>query len=334
MDVPTPAAPTAPEGTGGSARVVVGVDRSPSSRDAFVHALTAAASRGADVEVVSTYPVPLPWAGGSPAVVPDPETLYAQTVEGITAFVDEVRRDPAVAAIPGAADVRLHAFVSEGPASAVLLERSADADLLVVGSRGRGAVHTALLGSVALHCVTNATCPVVVVHPSRSRTAPEPAVVVGVDGSDHSRAALVTALMEARRLGGPVEVVATYEGSDQWTGLYAFVPPSFDGIRTDVERGARAMVDEVVREVWGPDSGAEVRTVVLEGAASDVLVERSRRAHLLVIGSRGRGGVRGLLLGSVALRCLVSAACPVMVVPNHRQRIAERERERAAMAGR
>ncbi|PRW76295.1 universal stress protein, partial [Pseudomonas fluorescens] len=79
-------------------------------------------------------------------------------------LVAEVRNTPAVSAVPGAAEVRTTVAVQIGPAAQALVDASVGADLLVVGSRGRGAARSALLGSVALHCVTHAACPVIVVH--------------------------------------------------------------------------------------------------------------------------------------------------------------------------
>lgn len=312
-----PAAP--PPGATGAGRVVVGVDRSPASRDALRYALTAAAHRGAPVEVVSTYPVPLPWGGGTLGL-PDPEKLYGATRDRTAAFLEEVRQGPPVAGVPALGAVETEVVVSEGPAAAVLVERSREAGLLVVGSRGRGPVRTALLGSVALHCVTQAPCPVVVVRADAGRPPVRGVVVVGIDGSEASRTALVAALDEAGRRGAAVEAVAVYHPGDDWTDLYSFTSPGYGGIRADVERGARQMTEEVVASVRA--SGAapvEVRTVFTEGRPSEVLAERSRDAELLVLGSRGLAGFSGLVLGSVTLRCLNAAACPVMVLhpPRH-----------------
>lgn len=297
-------------------RVVVGVDGSEAGRDALVYALVTAARRGAHLEVVASYPLPLPWAGGTAALVPDPTALRERLEASVRALVDEALRDPAVAGAAGGTELHPQLHVYEGPAGPVLVEHSRDADLLVVGSRGRGAVRSAVLGSVALHCVAGAACPVLVVPPGRERPTGPPLVVVGIDGSAHARAALRVALAEARRRGAAVEAVAAYDRGGRWTELDESVAPSFDGIRADVERGAATMVDEVRAAERAPDGGPEpeVRVVVVEGTPAEVLVSWSEGAQLLVVGSRGRGGIRGLLLGSTALRCLVSSACPVLVV--------------------
>ncbi len=308
--------PHSTDGRPGGGRIVVGVDGSPGSRDALAFALVAAARRGAGVEVVSTYPLPLPWAGGRPSVVPDPTALRTRLEATVRGIVEAAQQHPVV--LDASADRRpaVTWTVSEGPAGPVLLERSRDADLLVVGSRGRGALRSALLGSVALHCAAGAACPVLVVPPGCVPAGGPPVVVVGIDGSEHARAALGVALAEAARLGAAVEAVAAYDPTGRWTELDEQVVPSFEGIRADVQHGAEKLVEEVLADAPGTDGAPapEVRVVVVESSPAEALIGRSRAGQLLVVGSRGHGGIRGLLLGSVALRCLASAECPVLVV--------------------
>jgi nucleotide-binding universal stress UspA family protein len=184
--------------------------------------------------------------------------------------------------------------------------------LLVVGSRGRGAIRSALMGSVALHCTTHARCPVVVVHPSEVTEPPR--VVVGVDGSAESRAALVAALQEARRTGAEVEVVAGYFPADSWTDATVVLVQSVEAIRADLQHRTEELVADVLREQAATGGAPRVRTGIHEGPAAEVLLRRARGAQLLVLGSRGRSGIRGLLLGSVALHCAMHAPCPVMLV--------------------
>jgi nucleotide-binding universal stress UspA family protein len=299
-----------------AARVVVGVDGSAGSRAALVHALTAAAQRGGDLEVVSTFPVQVVGMGSYVLTVPTMDLLREETAARARALVDEVRADPAVAVAPGADDVRATVSVTAGPAAQVLVDASATADLLVVGSRGRGAVRSVVLGSVALHCVTHAACAVVVVHPVDPERSRSGTVVVGVDGSDASRAALVAGIEEAARRGAQVAAVATYQLADYWPETSSVILPSETEIRADLRR----MVEDMVRDVAAEDgsrSGAgapTVRTVVTEGAPAEVLRRWAADAGLLVVGNRGRGALRGLLLGSVALSCVMHGPCPVLVV--------------------
>jgi nucleotide-binding universal stress UspA family protein len=182
-----------------------------------------------------------------------------------------------------------------------------------VGSRGRGAGRSALLGSVALHCATHALCPVVVVHTSAMAGNRPPRVVVGVDGSPASRVALAAAMDEAARRGGAVEVVAAYQRTDYWTDLASVVVPSEQEIRARVEGQTRELIDSLLAG-WNADDAPEVRIDIHEGPAGEVLTRLSRDADLLVVGSRGRGAFRALLLGSIALHCAMHAGCPVMMV--------------------
>jgi len=316
-------------------RVVVGVDGSAASRAALVHAMTAAARRGAHLQVVSTYSVQAVWIGGYPLGMPAMSTLREGTETRVRELIDEVRRDPAVAAVPGAAEVPTSVVVSVGPPSPLLVDASADADLLVVGSRGRGAVRSVLLGSVALHCVSHSHCPVVVVHPTPAGPAQDRAVIVGVDGSDASRAALVAAVDEATRLETRVAVVTTYEMADHWVDLSTVVVPTEDEVRWELQRGAEAMVDDVLaeRRAAHGDTVPEVAVVVTQGPAADVLVRWGADAALLVVGSRGHGAFRGLLVGSVALACAMHGSGPVMVVHPHGDRSGLPVAESAAVGG-
>jgi nucleotide-binding universal stress UspA family protein len=191
--------------------------------------------------------------------------------------------------------------------------------VLVVGSRGRGAVRSAVLGSVALHCVAQARCPVEVV-PERP-AADARGVVVGVDGSAESFGALRVAVDEAARRGTTVRVVAAWEVGNMWSDMYALTGPEKNAVRTQLEDAVTSEVADA-REEFAATVGTrppDITTDVVEGPPSDLLVTAAEGAELLVVGSRGHGAIRGLLLGSVALRCIVHAPSPVLVVPAPRR---------------
>jgi len=137
-------------------------------------------------------------------------------------------------------------------------------------------------------------------------------IVVGVDGSPSSCEALRWAADEARRAGALLEVVTSWE----FPTTYGWVPP----YPPDFDPGgdARRVLEDTVAEVLGehPDVALDMR--VVEGHAAPVLVEESRGAMLLVVGSRGHGGFTGMLLGSVSEHCVHHAACPVTVVRDGR----------------
>jgi nucleotide-binding universal stress UspA family protein len=296
-------------------RVVVGVDGSAGSRAALAHAFLAAARRGADLDVVSSLGMELLYLAGEPVVLPDIASMREDCAARARAMAAEVQDELATTSAPGVRDITVTVTASEAPAAHALLDRAEGAALLVVGSRGRGAMRSALLGSVALHCVTHAPCPVQVVHSPLVGDGSPTRVLVGVDGSDSSRAALVAAMEEAVSLGADVEAVASFAPADYWTDLSSIVIPSIEDIRA----GLRARTDLVVQDVLAErrdrgDPVPPVRIEVVEGPAPEVLEHRARPGDLLVVGSRGRGAFRGLLLGSVALHCAMHAPCAVLVV--------------------
>ncbi|HSK57446.1 MAG TPA: universal stress protein [Actinomycetospora sp.] len=146
-----------------------------------------------------------------------------------------------------------------------------------------------------------------------------PAVVVGVDGSDGSRAALDHALAEAARRHADVRAVVAYVPTDYWTELFALGPhpPPPDPGPAATAR-ARGLVNEVVaarRGLSAPLPEAEVEILAVAGPPVDVLVDAADGADLLVVGHRGRGSVRGRLTGTVAIGCVLRGRCPVTVVP-------------------
>ena len=138
-------------------------------------------------------------------------------------------------------------------------------------------------------------------------------IVVGVDGSDGSVHALEFALDEARIRGADVKAVSAWHipVSAYNTG---WVPVGVD--LSDFERIAKSALDKSLVEARAAESGVSVTPILREGQAADVLVAEAREADLLVVGSRGLGGFKGLLLGSVSQQCAHHAACPVAIVPN------------------
>ena len=138
-------------------------------------------------------------------------------------------------------------------------------------------------------------------------------IVVGVDGSESSRDALAWALAEARSRDGRVRVVAAWHVD---TMIYAapFVPPIEGGISQSFEHTAQSAIDESLDAVGDAVDGIDIERSIVEGGAAHVLVQEAEKAELLVVGSRGRGGFSGLLLGSVSEQCARHAACPVVIV--------------------
>lgn len=137
-------------------------------------------------------------------------------------------------------------------------------------------------------------------------------IVVGVDGSDGSVAALCFAIDEARLHGADLKAVTAWHVPPAAYGLGWSIPPDFDSFR----KAAESTLEKSLEEAGAASSGVAVTSLVGEGQAADILCEQSRNADLLVVGSRGLGGFRGLLLGSVSQQCTHHAHCPVVVVPS------------------
>ena len=152
-------------------------------------------------------------------------------------------------------------------------------------------------------------------------------IVVGVDGSQVAAEALGWAAGEAQMRGSTVQVVhAWHYPALTYAGLIP--PPTF--ARRDFEEEARAVLDGAVSAV-DQALAVPIERLVVEGGATDVLVDLSDRADLLVVGHRGRGGFVALHLGSVALQCALHAKCPVVVVRPGRQRGPKEQRSRVVV---
>jgi nucleotide-binding universal stress UspA family protein len=144
------------------------------------------------------------------------------------------------------------------------------------------------------------------------------AIVVGIDGSNESLEALRWALGEARLRGTGLRAVRVWEypfvaPSAEWTlGTPTPQPVAVDP--QDVRHLAETQLAQVVSEVEPNGTGVRIEQEVIEGHPANALVEASKGADLLVVGSRGHGGFAGLLLGSVSQACVHHAHCPVVVI--------------------
>lgn len=191
-----------------------------------------------------------------------------------------------------------------------LIEASEDAHLIVVGSSRISGLERLLLGRSALAVSLHAQCPVVIL-PEGARTDAEGPVVLGFDGSDGSRAAAERAFWIADLRGTSVRTVTSWY-AEVVDGAVVTTPgtPAWE----KVENGYHRMVEEGLADLREryPDVDVDIR--IVRGPAAVMLTQESADASLLVVGSRGRGGFRGMLLGSVSHKVLETATSPVMVI--------------------
>jgi nucleotide-binding universal stress UspA family protein len=188
------------------------------------------------------------------------------------------------------------------PTVLTLRDRSAEASLIVLGSRGQSAL--ASIGSVSVAVSAHAHCPVVVV---RGDPAPAAPVVVGVDDSDCARLALAFAFEQAAGRGVPLRVIRAYAFA---AGIWEDRPVVNQTIIEDETRSLHDLVTEWQQKY--PD--VQVSATFRAEHPADALTAASAGAQLVVVGSRGRGAFRGMLLGSVSQHLLHRSPCTVAVV--------------------
>lgn len=283
-------------------QIVVGVDESAGAAAALRWAVREAGVRGWSLTAV------LAWGyldqhhavAGQPF---DPEYREADAVAALDAIVTSTVGTDAAATVERKA---VNDLAARG-----LLDAAAGADLVVVGARGLGGFRGLLLGSVSQQVLQHAACPVAVLRESPDDpSAAIGRIVVGVDGSDLSHRALEWALDAARVHGAAVEVVHT------WAMPYGAGSP-FIGVfdATPVEEIAHRTLDAAIESADTDGLSSPLTRKVTGGSAATAILEAAEHADLVVVGSRGLGGFKGAVLGSVSNQVAHRASCAVVVVP-------------------
>jgi nucleotide-binding universal stress UspA family protein len=286
---------------GPAAPVVVGVDGSPSALDATRWAADDCARHHVPLRLVHAVPRPFRGLG---RMMPSGEELR-QAVEAQAA---EWLRDATAVAREVAPQVAVTARVDYGGTAAFLVEESREARLMVLGSHGHGAVTGLLVGSTALALAAHAMCPLVVV---RGTPVPDGPVVVGVDGSPTGEAAIAFAFDAASLRGATLTAVMAYQDF-LLEGGYHSSRIAFDWAEAeDDERRLLAQRLAGWQEKY-PD--VRVDRVVRWDRAARALQGLGAQARLLVVGSHGRGGFAGMLLGSTSRTLVYHAPCPLVIV--------------------
>jgi nucleotide-binding universal stress UspA family protein len=313
--------------------VLVGVDGSAASLHALDWATAYAHRVGWALHIVCSYSLP---------------SFTAASLDGGYAALDDTTIQEGAKSVLAEAEarvadagVRATTEVATGDAAGVLVELSGDYGLAVVGTRGRGGFTERLLGTVSSALPAHARCPVVVVplraeanrgvswnlpgsapgaDAETSTTTPGAAeirevrrIVVGVDGSPQAERALQHAILQANAWGAELTAVTGVPVGN--SGMLAWLPSNID--REQVLADIGAGLDVLADKYEAQNPGLRIRRIVLDGTGAELLTEFSTASDLIVLGSRGRGGFRGLLLGSTSQAVLHHAACPVLVVNKH-----------------
>jgi nucleotide-binding universal stress UspA family protein len=289
--------------TSHSKPVVVGVDGSPTAVVAVRWAAAEAARAGAPLRIVHAYELPVGFPTG---VTEEQSILDALRREGRRLLAEAHDTANEVTPQPPAVETELAAM----PAATGLLRESADASVLVLGNRGRNALTGLLVGSTSLALSGQAHCPVVLVRGHESPTGP---IVVGVDGTDANEAAVGFAFAQAAVQDAPLVAVHAYAES-----VFEAVLTGND-VPVDWTLQHR-LADETLAERLAGWQEKYPQVRVESNAVHDRPTRALRRcaktARLVVVGRRGRGGFRDLVLGSTSQHLLHHATCPVAVVRN------------------
>jgi nucleotide-binding universal stress UspA family protein len=308
--------------------LVVGVDGSAQADVALEWALREAARR--DTTLVAVYSWVQSWDDGTRGLHPDgAEEVFSAKQTYVQSLLDAaVQRSRDAGHVVGDPD-RVTARQVHGWPKEVLLElgKELDVEMVVVGRSGLGRFGRFLLGSVSSSVVQHAHVPVTVVAqegaPATHGAAGEaadagsaapdegPRVVVGVDGSDLSIAALREGAAAAERLGGVLQPVYCWQITtiSPLPEAWGWIPPV-----DDYDRWAHTKLLDTVRDARLDLPVERVQPVVVHAPPSPGLLGAAEGAERLVVGARGLGGFERLVLGSVSRQVLEAAPCPVTVV--------------------
>jgi nucleotide-binding universal stress UspA family protein len=273
-------------------RIVVGMDGSAGSLKAAVWAAREAKVRGRGVTLTHAI---VPTAASSAFGIAIPPRLDVIDDMRNSALEDLTR----VAAYLDCTDVDV--VVDIGIPSALLLAASDTAELLVLGSRGRGGFTSLLLGSVGSQVASHANCPVIVMRDDPRAGATE--IIVGLDGSPHSIAALDFAFDEASRHGYSLLAVHAWD-------VPSIPLPGEDLADEEVRLSAEILAGYTEQY---PD--VKVAECLVRAPTIRALLDSASDAAMIVLGTRGRNAALGALLGSTSNGVLHKAKIPVVIVP-------------------
>lgn len=297
--------------------VLVGFDGSDHAVRALHWGAAEALQRNLGLTVMTAFTIPRMGVGfGHDSSELTPDTLARR---GAEQTLDEAR--DYLLEYPGQAQFH----VEYGDAAGVLVAHSSQADVAVVGARGRGGFIGRVLGSVSSALPAHAACPAVIVDRSYELPQPEDSdkferldqrpITVGMDTSAGARVAVEQAAQIAANKAVPLRVVMAVPPLDGTLLWYPEVGPREE----ELARRRRELEDRVqshVRQLSVHYDQLAVSADVIDGLPVEVLREETRHAQLTVVGTRGRGKLATAMLGSTSSGVIMHASGPVMVVPS------------------
>lgn len=276
--------------------IVVATDGSPHAEEAIIWAAREADRLGTALRIVA---VREPW-GDPYGITPELRAAHEQMAAEMLQTGSQIAKD----AYP---ELEVFTVQLTGDVVEVLAKQSSGAHALVTGSRGRGGFSGLVLGSTSLRLTARALAPVIVIPGPSVTTYDE--VVVGIDGSETSQHALAFAFADADRRGAHLSAVRVMDDPN-WYGPAG----GYGEYMLHATRATEGMITEELAPFRNQYPDVQVDGKALMGHPAGALRLAAQRADLLVVGNRGRGVARSLLLGSVSHGVLHHAPCPVAVV--------------------
>lgn len=295
--------------------ILVGIDGSTNAELAMQWAADIAVATNRPLRLLSCYSLPVMVGLGAAAGYMGP-MLTSEEIRAIDAANRKVLEDMKAKVLEGRAGLNVELFLDQGSPAAALLKASEDAAMIVLGSRGVGSTTALVLGSVSYAVAHRAKCPVMLVPESADRKKAG-RVLVGVDGSKSSTQAAVWALHFAESLKRSVELVAAwqYPYAAMSPEIGMVMGPDIEELRHAMKRDSRKLVDHVKTQLSVDEhSHVSITTEVVEGSATEALIDHSTPADVLVVGSRSKSLIASALLGSTTLAVAHRSACPVVIV--------------------
>lgn len=287
--------------------IVVGYSDTPDCERALEWAASEARRADEQLRVVSATGIPT-FADAGAGVMIDRQVIEAGAREMAQIGVRKATE-------LGVAEAE--AYAALGNPAEILVEAAQGARAIVLGSRGRGPVLSALLGSTSYAVAAHAPCPVVIVRADAPSVGAEHPIVVGVDESQPSQRALAMAADVAAERAAKLHLVAVWSQPASTIAAASYIDGAI--LMTagqGIEDAVRAELAQTADRLRTERPEITITTSVVEGDPASALAAEADRveAALLAIGTRGRGGFRGMMLGSVSHGVLHSAKCPVAIV--------------------